>query len=423
MTPQPEWWAGLTADPAVRALGVAWRSPEDWEALEDSGPSDGTMTNTAFRGLHTAACEGKYLVGMGPGITRRFMGIDTVACWYLDPAKPDVLWCALDQSYAGWLWVPVGPTVDGIAEVLSSSHPTPALRRTELTSFARGFLGFYGQVELPNVYSGEFVDFNGHDLDRYMTMVHYTEVDSWGSSHLEDPMADDVEPVSPLVMSAFKRQNQTSAQLLGRIPSMTWRTLHSRSYVSFEVHQRDIVCAAVHYRPSPASHRNVVAQLRQETGIDYPVDLPLDVIGTLGGFGFSREQDLIGNLDDPETPDHLMGSMRVLAALWSGNLRHTLRLRRFAADTDPEVRMALARIANWYGYRFLFEDLALTETDPGLLERFECLQVTLGSDGGDRYNAFGDYFSGSPIMVDYNGDAVEVEHPEAWDDDEDEDEA
>jgi hypothetical protein len=232
-------------------------------------------------------------------------------------------------------------------------------------------------------------------------------------------MADEIETVSPLAMSAFKRDNQTSAQMLGRIPSMTWRTLHSRSYLSFEVHQRDIVCAAVRYRPSPASHQKVVAQLREETGIDYPVDLPLDVIGSLCGFGFSRERDLVRNLDAPEQPGYLLGGIRVCAALWSGDLRSTMRLRDFADHADGEVRLTLARVAQWYGYRFLFEELSLAETDPELLGQFEYLQVTLGSDGGDPYNAFDDYFSGSPIMVDRQGNPVEVDNPPNWDDDED----
>jgi hypothetical protein len=66
-----------------------------------------------------------------------------------------------------------------------------------------------------------------------------------------------LEPTPLPAITGFKRRNHTSAQMLGRIPSMTWRTVHSRSYVSFEIHQRDIVCAAVHYRPSPESHQKV----------------------------------------------------------------------------------------------------------------------------------------------------------------------
>jgi hypothetical protein len=178
----------------------------------------------------------------------------------------------------------------------------------------------------------------------------------------------------------------------------------------------------VQYRTSPASHQKVVAQLRAETGIDYPVDLPLDVIGALGGFGFNRERDLLANLEAPEQPGHLLGGIRVCAALWSGDLRSTMRLREFADHADPEVRLTLARVAQWYGYRFLFEELSLAETDPDLLGRFEYLQITLGSDGGDPYNAFDDYFSGSAIMIDQQGEPVEVENRADWDDDEYDDE-
>jgi hypothetical protein len=421
MALEPDWWDALAADAAVRDLGVELRPIEDWHVpgADEFERSDGTINIPALTERHVDICAGTILVGSGPVVPRRLMAFDDPVHWYLNPDKPDVLWCALDSSYPAWLWIPVEPTPAAFAEVLSASHPTPKLRLTELNRTAHGFIGYTTDVKIPNVYSGEFVHFNGHDLDRYMTMVHYTEVDSWGSYQLDDPMKDHVEPVSPLVMTAFKRNNMTGAQMIGRIPSMTWRTLHSRSYVSFEVHQRDLLCAAVRYRSSPESHQRVVARLNDEFGMDFPVDMPLDAIGTLTGFEFGRERVLGHYLTEPETPGHLAAGLRVFAALWSGDLRETLRLRAFAGHEAPQVRASLCRLANWYGYRFLLEDLAFASTDPDAVSQLEYLQLTLGSDEGDNYNAFDDYFSGVPVMVDRNGEAVATVNPPGRDDDED----
>lgn len=420
MNQKPDWWDALTADQSSLDFGVEWKRPEDWAPFEDDSgfPAAGTMQLASLTERHEAISESKVLVGAGPTVTQRLLGIEHDVHWYLDPRKPEVLWCALDFAYPAWLWVPVEPTAAALAEVLSASLPRPALEFTELTETSRGFLGFMSTVKVPNVYSGDMVDFNGLDLDRYMTMVHYTEGGSWGSHWLDDPVSDDVEQVTPIGMLAFNHDHLTKAQQIGRIPSMTWRTLHSRSYVSFEIHQRDIVCAAVRYRPSPASHQKTVAQLNDELNADFPVDMPLDAIGTLTGFNFSRERGLVNNLTEPENTDYLIGGLRIFAALWSGDLRETQRLRAYTDHPDVKVRIALASIASWYGYQFLLQDLALTETDPDLIDELEDLQITVGSGPGDNYNAFGDYFDGSPVMVDHNGQPVGMVNPPDWDDDE-----
>jgi len=145
------------------------------------------------------------------------------------------------------------------------------------------------------VYSGEFGSVDGLELDRYFTRVQFVEVDSWGSAHLDDPLRDDMPAASPLVLVAASRRGGHKQQRLGRVPSMTWRTVHSRSYLSFEIHMRELVCAAVRYRPAPNSHQAVVAELNETFGTTFPTDLPLDVIGALTGFGYNREVDLAAN--------------------------------------------------------------------------------------------------------------------------------
>lgn len=418
MNQPPAWWAALTGDPVGERLGIDWRAPDQWEPADAHGDADGRESPGTVSMEHLddddlELREGKVLVGTGPAVVRRGMGYEVEAAWYLDPAEPDRLWCALGSFYPAWLWIPVEPTADGVAEALEGVFPRPALRRAELTSFARGFLGFRHEVLVPDVYDGTFVEINGPDLDRYFTLVQYVEPQSWGGEHLDDPLPDDAGSVRPLDTLAADRDGTHKRQRLGRVPSMTWRTLHSRSYLSFEIHTQGIVCAAVRYRPSPKSHHAVVRRLNDTHEESFPLDLPLDVVGALTGFDYCAEDDLV-DPDEMEVDTHAGGALRIRAALWHGDLRRTMRLREYAARPEPGLRRHLVQIAGWYGYRFLLQELALSETDPRLLAQIEEL---LDRPAADTFNAFGDHFGGDPVMVDGAGNPVET-----WDDPDGEDE-
>lgn len=414
--PVPPWWDALTNDATLREPGIDWRPPAEWAPGDKPDTVMGTIQVPRFEDADTRLRAGKVAVGTGPVTTRRGMGHDVAVTWYLDPEAPDRLWCALCDDYPAWLWIPVEPAAAPITAVLAGMFPRPELFATDLTAFARGFLGMTSEVRVPNVYTGEFVELNGLDLDRYFTGVPFVEPQSWGSAHLDDPLRDDIGSVSPIVALAVARNGGHKQQRIGRIPSMTWRTMHSRSYLSIEIHQRSLVCAAVRYRPAPPAHQAVVAAVNERFDTWFPADLPLDVIGALTGYYYSDEADLIGNLTDPEDPDQLALGLRIISALRCGDLRRTLRIREYASHQEPVVRLALAQIADWYNYRFLFEDLLRHETDPTIAAAITD-RLLRGSDP-DAYNAFGDFFDGEPLYVDEDGNGVAV--ADRWSDDEDE---
>ena len=355
--------------------------------------------------LDTRLREGKVLVGSGPAVTRRMMGgTKTAVAWYLDPAEPDQLWCALGDTYTAWLWIPVSPEPAALAEVLAHSHPAAQLTRQEMTGLARGYIGAMDEVGVPNIYTGELVPLNGPDLDRYFVFVDYVEQGFWGSSCLDDPRSDDAPLATADETMAFEAEYAPQAQLLGRIPSMTWRTAHSRSYVSFEIHGRQFVCVAVRYRPSPASHHDVVARLNRELGWAYPLDLPLDAIGALTGFYFNPETRAAGLLSDRDDTPNLIFGLNINAAIWAGDQERAQRLRDFADHTDPDVRLTLARIATCYDYRWLAEDLARTEPDPDIRDYLTDMSANGASP--DPHNVFGDHFEHVPVMIDSSGAPV-----------------
>lgn len=393
---QPPWWETVTKDPLTQELGISWRDPESFEPAAEQAWT-GTMSNARLDSIDYARRRRKLLVGTGPEVARRDRQHPSRVHWYVDADEPELLWCSLDRSYSAWLWVPIEPTPQAVAEVLSHSHPRTPLTRLDMSATARGFLGFRNDLLIPQVETDGMVPFNGADLDTYFTGVKYLDDGSWASNRFDDPYDDD---------SVAGSQRRARTQRLGRIPSKSWRTLHSRSYLSIEVHSRAVVCAKAQYRPSPRSHRTVVSRLNTEAETDFPIDLPLDVVGALSGFQFARERDLIHNLTSPENNEQLASGIQIFAALWCGDLRESYRLRDYAAHEDADVRLATAQVANWYGYRFLLEEMALSETDPGLRESLEGLIIQGGSP--DTYNAFSESATDGPVIADSNGAPIEA---------------
>jgi hypothetical protein len=368
----------------------------------------------------TALRSGKVLVATGPAIRKRFESWDNEVSWYVDPAEPDRLWCALAPYFPGWLWVPVAPEPAVIDEVLGGMFPKQRLSRIDFTRHERGFVGYIGSVRVPHVYSGAFVEFNGHDLDRYYTGVEFVEHGMWGSAHLDDPLTDDSDMVSPIVMLAASNEGRSGQQMLGRVPSMTWRTVHSRSYVSFEIHFRKWLCVRVSYRPAPASHHAVVAKCNELLQSSLPLDMPLDVVGALSGFWFGAEADLIKNVTEAAHPGQLAAGLEAMAALADGDLERMLLLREYAKHPDQQVRRTVLSLANWYHLAFLLYDVALaSDDDPEALEVAEAL-LDRGTDL-DNTNVFADHFDAFPMFVDEQGNGHEARQPADMESDDDED--
>ena len=411
----PDWWDGLTGE----RLGVVWMDPADWEPAWQHVEESGAMSPVHLDADDDLLRKGKLLVGTGPETVRRWTRQRLAAAWYVDPDEPDVLWCAPGGFYPAWLWVPVEPTAAGVREALGVPFPAPPATRAELTGFTRGFLGLRHQVTVPYVAQGEDVPpweatadpdepvvADGPSLDRYAKIVKYLDPQPWGSARDEDPYTDEVPGggAVPRLMDLAPIRDGHRLQRLGRVPSMTWRTVHSRSHLSIEIHTREVVCAAVRYRPTPPAHRAVVRRINEVHGGRYPEDLPLDVLGVLAGWNFAVEEDLVHALDDPDDAAAVGAGLRCLAALWHGDLRRCLELREWAAHPDPGVRANLTMIAHSYGHRFLLQELALNATDTDELAGLE--ELLDHAPEPDAFNAFRDDLGGAPIMVDDDGEPV-----------------
>ena len=224
--------------------------------------------------------------------------------------------------------MPVTPQPQTLAEVLGGMFPAPALRMAGFTRHERGFVGYREQLSLPDVRTGDPVAFSGPDLDRYFGTVAFVDGWSWGSAYDDDPDPGQISG-SMLEQAQFAANSSPySQQMLGRVPPKTGQTAHSRSWISFEMHGRRLVCVRLSCRPAPASHQAIAARANTGFGLDLPVDLPLDVVGALTCFPCSTEAGIGQDVTSADSPDQLAAGLLVAAALAEGDLEKKMMMLR-----------------------------------------------------------------------------------------------
>lgn len=357
----PNWLHTLRENPEVAKLGVSFLPaheieppPEVTDGL-DSPPAvmlDQTIVDAWLAALPHMVC-----VAEGPSASRGDMPVETPAEWYLDLRDPHGLWLAPSSDFPPMLWIAAGANVAGMTAALGGLFPPRRRLHTQLPASARWYTGHLDQLMVPNVYSGEYVAANGHDLDRYFTMNPFVKWGWWGSEYLDNPHPD--EQLSPLAGVVLQRRY--GKQRRGRVPAMTWQTVHSGSYISFEAHRGGPVVICARYLPS--RHVEVVERINSGFGTAYPVELPVDVIAALLGFSLSSAARFLGPDSDPAD---VAAEIPIVAALSHGDLEMAARLRRYVSHPSLPVRQTLGQVALDYNYLFLLEEMRLVEQDAQL---------------------------------------------------------
>ncbi|MEU7897129.1 hypothetical protein AB0B45_30220 [Nonomuraea sp. NPDC049152] len=373
----PEWLDRLRADAGATALGVTWLDADalrEETAESEESVFDGIMhTEATLRHVHENRPH-MMRVASGPEYAGK-QGFETKAAWYVDTRDPTGLLLAASSSYPTFLWIPADGTVEGMRRALGGLFPSPRPTRATLPRTARGFMGYADQIGVPNVYNGEFVPIDGLELDRYYAMNTFTEVHSWGSGVSDDPYPEEfLPPIQFLGLSeGYMKQSPG-------VPSMTWRTSASGSYLSIEAHMGKLFVAEARYRPNP--NPEVIEKLNAEFGSTFPVDLPVDVVGALLGFDFRPLELWEEELAVEEDPGHVLGQMEIAIALAHGDLDAVDRLRPYFSHETPGVRVHLLNYARQYNLEFLLEELVLAEDDPTLIEQ---INRSLDKGTGDAH--------------------------------------
>jgi len=383
----PDWLTALRADPATVGLGLSWLDDDAiTEAAEDAPerPSDWS--------LHTAATQQHirlnrpHLVPVATSShpSRGFADMASTAYWYVDGRAPERLLFAPDPNYPTFLHVPVGTTAGDVAEVLAGFFPDPPPTRTAFTKVTRGFMGYREDHSVPSPYNGGLEAIDGLTLDRYYTMNVFSHGNSWGSAFPDDPYP--AEPLDMLQLTAFGRE---ALKQDDGVPSKTWRTAHSGSYVTVEIHKEALLVGEIRYRPG--NRPEVVADLNARFGSTFPTDLPVDAVGMLLGFDFQTADIAIGDVPTVEDLGERLGALQIALAVTYGDLDGLDRLRPHLTHEDPRFRVRALNMLLDYNYEFLLEELVLAETEATIVEQTQgFLDEGIGARHPDAFEGEGD---------------------------------
>lgn len=372
----PSWLAALRDGIGIERFGLRWvceaESREFGQRMRETyeqGPI-GTMHTPATLALARELLDRSRLVAFGPSSTTRDR-IREPTLLFIDETNPDGLRLALSESYPPFLWLDAGTTTATLLESLATVFPRPRLRRLEMTRTARGFMGYRLRFGVPSPYSGEIEPANAAELDRHFAVNPFVESASWGSAFADDPWPDEIPRQPGYVSKIAIRQREVNQQAEGAVWSVSRRTRHSRSYLSIELHHRDIFVIEVRYRP--AEHYEVIDDLNGHFGCDYPTDMPLDAVAALLGFQFDSIEDLTARLDTTADPEQLAGLLTVLSALRHSDLGVVRYYRRYMDHPEPVVRATLCNIFAAYNYESMLEEMSVVEPDEEIRAQIEAL--------------------------------------------------
>jgi len=388
----PPWLAELRETQGIERFGLRWiceaESREFGARLLDAyerGPI-GTMHTEATLELSRTQLARCRLVAFGPSFTTR----DRIAeptLLFIDEEHPSHLLLALSDSYPPFLWIDAGTTTATLLDALSDFFPRPKLKRLDLPQSARGFMGYRLRFGVPSPYSGDIEPANAAELDRHFAVNPFVESASWGSVHHDDPWPDEIPRQPGYVSKIAIRQREVNAQADGAVWSITRRTRHSRSYLSVELHHRDIFIAEVRYRP--ARHYGVIERMNRHFGSDYPADMPIDAVAALLGFQFDGAEDLSARLDATADPEQIAGLLSVLSALRHSDLGVVRYYRRYMDHPEPVVRATLCNIFAAYNYASMLEEMWVLEPDAEM--RLQIEELLDGGISATRFDPYSDY--------------------------------
>ncbi len=371
------WMAAFRQDDRLERLGVEWLSKARSDRISvnlevdyEDGPL-GTMHTATTLDRSRELLETRVAVAQGPG-SRTREGVLEPCILFVDAARPrDGLWLALSSSYPPFLWLRVAPNVDELAAVLAEFFPRPRRSRVDMSRHARGFVGYRSRFVVPSPVTGGLEPATLVELQRHLAINPFVESVCWGSAYAEDPWPDEIPDQPNVVHKIAEHQRMVARQERGHAWSLTWRTRHSRSYLTIEVHHHDIYVAQLRYRPS--THSEAVESMNTHFGCDYPADMPIDAVAALLGFQFDGARDLEAQLPTATDPEHLAGLLLVLSALRHEDLGVLELYRRYVDHPATVVRSTVGDIAVAHNHEVLLEEMSVREPDAELRTEIEAL--------------------------------------------------
>jgi hypothetical protein len=321
--PLPGGLEALADDPRLVALGVWFldrTSADKAHQALDKGPSapSGVLPGPA---MWQALGDSAAYVVVAEALTRdprtAYVG-PARARLLVHPDRPSRIALCLSPNIPAFLWPEASADVEGIAMLLAPYRRTLHVDEPRLCDLPRSIRLYVGRTEVPSPYTGELEEMDFHTFSRVAVMSPFLESYGWGSEHREDPHRGFVDRGR---LDGMLAHRQTAAMDPQRVPSESYRTMHSRSIITLEQTRMGFVIEAK-FRPSP--HPDAVRALNARFETSFPEDLPLDCVGVLMHFAGSLTAEELVRSIDPGLPQEEWWRLHAAGALLHGS---------FALDT------------------------------------------------------------------------------------------
>lgn len=281
---------------------------------------------------------------------------------WVDTTQPDRWWLALDAMAPPPVWIDAGASEGALREAYAPYRPDGLLPEPCLYREHSFFVCFADEAP----------------LDQLAQMVASRPLMDgalvWGSACAHDPWKASVR------MPAIELQRAVADDLRqhgGKQASFTWRSAFSQSVIRLREHRLGVTVCDVRYRP--ASSGSTIAALAALRGVDYPVDLPVDVAAGLLALPQETSAALEARLRDAAPPDleaeeaglpsPVVDDALAYAVLHAHDLPRARWVAKEALGRSPYERQVGRLIAKHLGLYADLADLVAREPEPSRLGR------------------------------------------------------
>lgn len=351
MTPLPPWATSLAGDARLLSeLGLRWFSEPEREAIRDEWRAAWVQApfDEPFHGECLARLERCLPLAVGPTRARRLTKAPSSLAVVFDPEAPDVAWLSLSSTIPSLAWADGGASAEALREAFARYTQPLDLPLSALEERTR---------IVKDIASIKDV---GLLAETILACEPWVDDALWGSASNDDPWIGHVDE-GALTLSVRSRRAALQAQ--GVRPSLSLRTLWSRSVLKIEQHPFGLWVFELRYRPSRDARALVtLGSIGRLLPSDLPVDLAASVLRAS-----SVTRALLTGAPRPfgEASDYAL-----CCALDAGDPQTTFFLREAIDAWRDDPRLGdLCDVLDVYGYRSLLREAASVTTDPSLREQ------------------------------------------------------
>ena len=323
-----------------RAEQVTQLSLEVWARFPLADPAQSEGAARLARSLPLA---------FGPTRQIRLSENSQTAVLLFDPSFPTRVFLSLGTNFPPGFWPSAPPTLAGIKEAFAPYFARPFMHAAKLSRSLRLGRGSLEELELESI-------------ERLAELIAASETWMDGEARWFNGLATDPWPEDPMTspMMELRLCHEDSKRTYPDIaPSVSMRTLWSRSVITIEQGSFEQLIFSLRYEPAPfvAWHPH---DPQNELGL--PDDLPADVMASLLRAPVTSLPRISALLQ--ETLDPMLVLSALLLEPEPTQLKHLRALLRSPEDIEPAMQIAQA-----FGAFGLLGELEVETTDEALRAR------------------------------------------------------